>query len=205
MGASKWADKFGWFFEKGFIWCICTLYLVTFLGNYLLLLFQTQYGSKTLENLLEENYLILLHPNIGTITTIASIFVGIYITVLTVLGSLKANSIMALLSNNDLKRIVKYISTGLLSSFLVVFYSFIAITLKNEFFRSFIFFFLLIYMLLTAIRLGVNLYLIYSHDLKKLSENLENEQREAEKNRLIMNRLEQYLTEKDAERLRNGN
>lgn len=204
MSANKWADNFGWFIEKGFIWLTCSLYVLIFIGNRIMLYWGLPYSSPYLEKQLFNYYDLMINPNIGTITTIASIFVGIYVTVLTVLGGIKANSIMALLSNNDLKKVVHYILTGLAGSFIVVFYSFFAITIKHEFLRDFIFFYLVIYMILTALRLGLNLAIIYKHDLGRLSENLEQEKKDAEKHKLIMNSLEKYLLEKDAERIRSG-
>lgn len=160
------------------------------------------YGLYSLENFLYHSYDLIIEPNIGTITTIASIFVGIYITVLSVLGSIKANSVMALLSDNLLKKIIKYVITGLIASFVVVFYSFFAILITNEFIKSFFFFLFVFYMLLTSLRLGINLSVIYSVDLHKISENIEKEKDEAEKYKRVMSRLEKYLDDREAERFR---
>lgn len=202
MRASSWADRIGWFIEKGFIWLFCSLFVVIFVGNKLLLLINENYGFLSLENSLYHGYDVIIEPNIGTITTIASIFVGIYITVLSVLGSIKANSVIALLSDANLKKIIKFIITGLIASFIVVFYSFFAIIIPFPFLKSFVFFYLIIYMFLTSLRLGINLSVIYSVDLNKLSENLEREKNEAERHARVMMRLEKYLDDREAERLR---
>jgi len=200
----NWTDHVGWLLEKGIIWIFCSAFVVLFLGNQILIYINNDYGLRSVEEYLYNAYDTIIAPNIGTITTIASIFVGIYITVLSVLGSLKANSIIALLSDSNLKKIIKFISYGLLSSFAVVFYSFIAVIIPNQFFRAFFFFLLIIYMLLTSFRFGINLSLIYSFDLGKLSENIKNEKANAEKNEQIMARLERYLNDREAERIRKG-
>lgn len=202
MRTSRWADRIGWFLEKGLIWIVCSLFVLIFLGNKLLILFNMSYGLYSLENFLYHSYDLIIEPNIGTITTIASIYVGIYITVLSVLGSIKANSVMALLSDNLLKKIIKYVITGLIASFVVVFYSFFAILITNEFIKSFFFFLFVFYMLLTSLRLGINLSVIYSVDLHKISENIEKEKDEAEKYKHVMSRLEKYLDDREAERFR---
>jgi hypothetical protein len=202
MRGSSWADRIGWFIEKGFIWLFCSLFVIIFLGNKLLLLINNNYGFLSLEKSLYHGYDVIIEPNIGTITTIASIFVGIYITVLSVLGSIKANSVIALLSDANLKLIIKFIITGLIASFIVVFYSFFAVIIPFQFIKSFVFFLLIIYMLLTSLRLGINLSIIYSVDLNKLSENLEKEKEDAERHARIMLRLERYLDDREAERLR---
>lgn len=204
MRTRNWTDHVGWLLEKGIIWIFCSAFVVLFLGNQILIYINNDYGLRSVEEYLYNAYDTIIAPNIGTITTIASIFVGIYITVLSVLGSLKANSIIALLSDSNLKKIIKFISYGLLSSFAVVFYSFIAVIIPNQFFRAFFFFLLIIYMLLTSFRFGINLSLIYSFDLGKLSENIKNEKANAEKNEQIMARLERYLNDREAERIRKG-
>jgi hypothetical protein len=57
-------------------------------------------------------------------------------------------------------------------------------------------------MLLTSLRLGINLSVIYSVDLHKISENIEKEKDEAEKYKRVMSRLEKYLDDREAERFR---
>ena len=200
----RWVDQIGWFLEKGFIWIFNSLFVILFLGNKVLLLSNSKYGSLSIEEALYHTYDIIIAPNIGTITTIASIFVGIYITVLSVLGGIKANSILALLNDANLKKVIKFIISGLAASFIVVFYSFFAIVIPNQFVQAFVFFLLFFYMLLTSLRLGINLSIIYSVDLNKLSETIEKERISAVKNERVLTRIDKYLDEVDAERIKRG-
>ncbi len=160
---------------------------------------------NSLELGLYNYYDILIQPNIGTITTVASIFIGIYITVITVIGGIKVNSVMALISGDDLRKIISFIVTGLIYAFAIVFYSFITEIITNNFVQSFFYFLFLIAMLSTALRFGINLCLIYTFEFKKLTGNLEEEKQEIEKNKHIMLRLESYLENVESERLRRGN
>lgn len=72
MRSSGWVDRIGWFIEKGIIWLFCSLFVVLLLGNKVLLLFNSNYSSLSLEMWLYQAYDKIVEPNIGTITTIAT-------------------------------------------------------------------------------------------------------------------------------------
>ncbi|MCG7406799.1 hypothetical protein MH117_05155 [Paenibacillus sp. ACRRX] len=199
---TDWIDIIGWVIEKGAIRFLCCTYSLVFLINKLLL--NMHLGSHSIDKFLLVNYEMLIEPNIGTITTIAAVFVGIYVTVLSVLGSIKANSLIALLKGNDLSELFKFIRTGMISSFFIIFYSLFAVAVPSKFTQAFIFFLLIICMLLTALRFGVNILIIYSHDLKELAGNLDKEKEAIEKQNYLMIRLEEFLEQQEIERLKNS-
>ncbi|ANF97440.1 hypothetical protein [Paenibacillus bovis] len=196
---------FAMIIEKWLLKITCTLFTLIFCINKLFTMFYNNGEPNSLELGLYNYYDILIQPNIGTITTVASIFIGIYITVITVIGGIKVNSVMALISENDLGKIVSFIITGLIYAFAIVFYSFITEIITSNFVQAFFYFLFLIAMLSTALRFGINLCLIYTYEFKKLTENLEAERKELEKNQYIMSRLESYLEDVESERLRNSN
>ncbi|MGO4345554.1 hypothetical protein AB4Z45_08690 [Paenibacillus sp. MCAF9] len=144
----------------------------------------------------------LISLNIGTITTIAAVFVGIYVTVLSIFGSLKVNSFLAHLDKSDVSKLIHYILSALIASFLVIFYSLIMLAIPNPFVRSFMIFILLMYMLLTAFRFAMIISVIYAHDLNRIISNLEKEKQEIEEDKHTMHLLGKYLAEKELEDLR---
>ncbi|TNJ68241.1 hypothetical protein FE784_00850 [Paenibacillus hemerocallicola] len=202
MKRDEFLDKIGWFIEKVLIILVCVTYSIVFLYNRIASVISAKLSISQIDYFLLQKYDQLITPNIGTITTIASVFVGIYVTVLSVLGSIKANSLVALLTGNDLSKLIKYIRTALISSFLIIFYSLFVAVLPSKFTQAFFFFLLLFYMLLTAFRFGINILVVYSHDLQKLMHNLEDEKQEKERMTHVMYQLEKYLHEKEVEGLR---
>ncbi|QDH23439.1 hypothetical protein [Saccharibacillus brassicae] len=200
--SAKRANFIGWLLEKCSMQIFFPGFALLFLCNKLLLYFTKSMGSTDLELWLYRTYEVLISSNLGTITTIAAIFVGIYMTVLSVLGSVKVNSVMAFLSDLDLKKLVNFIVKGMLSSFIVVFYSLIANAIEFEFLQVFVFFLLLIWMFSAALRFGGNLALIYKSDLERLSENIEQEREEAEEQKEILKTLRTYLRIQEEEKLK---
>jgi cell division protein FtsL len=195
------SNSIGWIIEKGLFYLFFGV-IALILFNQTILFFNESYGLMQIEVYLKEQYQVLILPNIGTITTIASVFVGIYVTVLSILGSIRANSLMALLDDRNLKKLVKFIRDAIISSFVVIFYSLIAAIVHNGFIQSFLYFTFLILMLLTALRFGANILIIYSHDLNKLKANIDADKKEKERLNHIFYQLEQYLNEKETEALK---
>jgi hypothetical protein len=198
-------DLLGWFVEKMMIWIICSIFTLVFLVNEIFLFFM-EFNNKMSEEIhvfmLEMYDVLIISPNnIGTITTIAAVLLGIYVTVLSVFGSLKINSMIAFLDSHDIKRLIKYIRSAMVAAFIMIFYSFLLPALPNEFTRAFFTFLFLIYMLLTALRFGLVILAIYSHDLNKLINNLSNEKEDTNKQKHIMFQLGEYLELREKEDL----
>jgi len=196
---TKLSDAIGWGIEKGLFYLIYVIFAIVLI-NQALLIYSTL-GINEIENFIVNQYGVLITPNIGTITTIAAVFIGIYFTVLSILGTIKANSLMALLDDNNLKKLVKFISHAIISAFVVVFYSLITATIKNEFIQSFIYISLLAVMFLTSLRFSASILIIYAHDLNKIRDNINADKREKERFNHVLYHLEQYLNSKEIEKL----
>lgn len=196
-------DRLGWVVEKLLIWAACVAFSGIFLINELILKIRSNYNSLEIHLYLLKKYdqLIITPNNIGTITTIAAVLVGIYVTVLSVLESIKINSMIAFLDSHDIKKLIKYIRSALIGAFVMIFYSFLLSAFPSVFVRSFLMFLFLIYMLLTALRFAFIILAIYSHDLNKLIDNLAEEKEDKNKHDHIMYQLGEFLKQRENELL----
>lgn len=193
-------DWFGWVVEKLFIKLTISVFCLVLLAAPIIGYFRGTDGTKgEVGIILNRFYELLIVPNIGTITTIAAVFIGIYVTVFSVLGSIKANSIIGYLTSDDLKQLLVYSSSALIGSIVMLFYSLLYPVIASNYFRAFFFFLLLIYMLLTAVRFFINILVIYIHDINRLISNIEAEKLEIENNKHVMYLLNKFLEEKELE------
>ena len=197
----KWIDRIGIIIECYLVKFVVIAFLLVFGVNHFLrgggL---TQIHLQFLDEFLINQYKVIFAQNIGTVTTIASVFVGIYFTVLSILGGLKLNSILAVLGESHLLKLIRYLKDAMAASFLLLFYSLIIPVINNEFWMTYFFFTIFLYMVMTAIRFGVNIIAIYEHDFAKLKANIEVERKEKNKMNHVIERLDLYLQEIDLEK-----
>ncbi|MGM8216357.1 hypothetical protein ACLIA0_12370 [Bacillaceae bacterium W0354] len=139
----------------------------------------------------------------SSLLTIAAIFIGIYVTVFTLLGSIKVDSIFAFLNEKTFKKLVVFIRNAFIASFA---YIILVIALeimfeKNEFIPL-IFIILniliVIYMLLTAIRFGIILYNAFSQDIDNIQQSIVDQQNEHKRRNELYFRIEKFLDEYEA-------
>lgn len=139
-----------------------------------------------------------LTRNESTFLTIAAIFIGIYFTVYTLLGSIKVESTFASIRRENFIKLVKFIKYSFIGSFVYLFYT-IFNSISGMLFNKVLPYILIIsgtlllYMLLSALRLGILVYLVYENDLKKIHELIEKDKKEKQNTQLILFRLEKYL------------
>lgn len=139
-----------------------------------------------------------LTKNEGTLINIASIFIGIYFTVYTLLGSIKIESTFASIRKENFIKLVKFIKFAALGAFVYLFFSIfnsiLGSSLTNiSLYLQIISTTLLIYMLLSALRLGIVVYLIYEKDLKNIHELIERDKKEKNEYQRILFKLNKYL------------
>lgn len=139
-----------------------------------------------------------LTKNEGTLINIASIFIGIYFTVYTLLGSIKIESTFASIRKENFIKLVKFIKFSAVGAFIFLFYSIFNSILESTLinispYLQIVSIALLIYMLLSALRLGIVVYLIYEKDLKNIHELIERDKREKNEYQRILFKLNKYL------------
>ncbi|MGG1554573.1 hypothetical protein [Paenibacillus ferrarius] len=139
-----------------------------------------------------------LKDNEGILINVASIFIGIYFTVFTLLGSVTSKSTFSEIKKHNFFKFVKFIKHAAIGAFIYMFYS-IAISIIEKYtdkinsYLTAILFVLLVYMLLSALRLGLIIFLIYQSDLSKIHELIEEEKTEVAKEKFILHRLDNFL------------
>lgn len=198
-GGNSKEDKFFNFCETWIIFIIITLFILITTLNYSLDF------SSGYQNFIEVTLGKSLDNLKGSLLSIAAIFIGIYVTVFTLLGSIKVDSVFAYLNESTFKKLINYIRNAFIASFSYL----VLIMILEVSFNSYaeVYFWLIvlnasivIYMFLTAFRFGIILYISFSKDLNNLQKNIEihkEKQRETEELRYKMGK---FLEENEKER-----
>ena len=190
---NKRKEKLFLFLEKNFIRLLLFLLLLTLVGNKLLLMKFPNYGWKYLDSFFLEVLRPTLQSKDSTLITIAAIFIGIYFTVFTLLSSIKIDSTFSILTKKNFEQLLVYIRNAFIGSFLYLFFSLFSSVIINEWFWTVIGLIFLLYMLFSALRFGIIIYLIFSRDVKAFYVQLELERNEKRKQKNLFNRLERFL------------
>lgn len=151
-------------------------------------------------NTLSSFFEVLIAPNIGNLMTIAAVFIGFYFTILSIFGGVKLNSIIAVLAEDNIKRILKYIRDALVFSFLFLFFAIFIPIITNHCLKVFMSFYLLSLMLITALRFGLIMMAIFYRDLSKLKSDLEEQRREKDQFDSILGKLRVFLEDYEVEK-----
>lgn len=191
-------DKFFVFCETWIISIIIAIFLSITIINYIIgysdvyQFFVEKTLGKSLDNLK------------GSLLSIAAIFIGIYVTVFTLLGSIKVDSIFAYLNEDTFKKLINYIRNAFIASFTYLILVMI-LEISYDTYADINFWFVLlnaaivIYMFLTALRFGIILYLSFSKDLGNLQNNIKLHRNEKRRVEQLQFRLEKYLDEFEKE------
>lgn len=193
-------DKKLKFIEEKLILGIICVGLIAIISNKILIYHDCQYAIKSLDEFLIGNVKKLVVSKEGTLTTISAMFIGIYLTILTLLGSVKADSTFAVLTEENFRRIIKYIKNAFIGSLLYLAYSLFYSLIPNEWLGLMINITLLTYMILSAGRFGLVIYWIFSLDLKELHEKIERDKKEKRHVSNLHKKLEAFLVEQDRKR-----
>ncbi len=132
----------------------------------------------------------------STLITLAAVFIGIYFTAYTLLATLSSKSTFSVLNKNHLSSLINYIKNAFLASFSYLILSLLSPLLHDyNWFYAVISLLLLVYMLLSALRFGLLIYLILKRDVDNFLDRIEKENKEEIKNQRILNDLEKFLQE----------
>lgn len=175
---------------------------------FLILLFFISYTLIVYFFNLNDNYQYFVENTIGrvlhdlksSLLSIAAIFIGIYVTVFTLLGSIRVDSIFAFLNEYTFKKLINFIKNAFIASFSYLVLIMILEIMYAEYNNIHFLFILLnasivIYMFLTAFRFGIILYFAFSKDLVDLQKNIETERAEKNKIKELQFRIEKFLDE----------
>lgn len=184
------------FFIKYFLW----LTLIFLIINKFLLLSTDKWGFSKFDVYFTTTLSTTLKEQDGTLITIAAVFIGIYFTVFTLLSSMKIESTFSILTKNNFNKLVKYIRNAFIGSFLYLLFSVFSPIVINDWIYTVIALTMLLYMLLSALRFGMIIYLIFNRDVKKYYDHLEIEKLEKRKMQNLMKRMEQFLDQYEKEK-----
>ncbi|MCU5397361.1 hypothetical protein COF41_04380 [Bacillus toyonensis] len=198
-------DKFIRSLEDFLIAALLALLFLIFSINKLLIVLQLKVASSRLENFIVTDLQSFFTAKEGSLGTITAVFIGIYFTVFSILGSIKIDSTFASLSHNNLIRLVNFIRNSLIGSFILLFF----LLSVGTFFNSPIWilnvsgFLLLLYVFLSAIRFGLVIYFIIKKDVQNTDINLKKEEAEHAKKQRLMYSLEIFLNEQEQIKIKN--
>lgn len=197
-------DKLIRFLEDNLIVLVIFVLFFPLIANHVLLV-SFGYGYPFVHELFIKMFKSFLERE-GVLITISAVFIGIFFTVFSILGSIKLESSFATLTQSNFSRLIKFIFFSLLSSFCYLFFSLVVPTIIKIYEPltdsiAFISLILLTHMLLAALRFGIMIFLIFKHDIEKLYSNLDKEKKAQREHQIIMNKLDIFLSEQ--EKMRN--
>jgi hypothetical protein len=189
-------DKFYYFLEKRFIsYTITALIFITLLLK-LLTFFKIKY-LLTIDLFISKKLSEALIQRDSTLITIAAVFIGIYFTTFTLMATISAKSAFSILEKKHFSDLLIYIRNAFLASFSYLFFSLIIpLISKQGWLYSIICLILLTYMLLSALRFGLLIYIILRRDIDNYLNKVKDEKLEERRYKRIMNELEKFLEEK---------
>lgn len=130
----------------------------------------------------------------STLMTIASVFIGIYFTVFTMLATLSRKSTFSLLQENQFKKLLKYIRNAFIAAFTYLILSlFSPLVNQQGWIYSFICISLLTYILLSALRFGLLIYLFLRRDIDHYLKSAKEEELESKRINRLLNDMEKFL------------
>lgn len=143
----------------------------------------------------------------GIFVSIASIFIGIYFTIFTLLLSVKKESKIIKMGLKTYRELLVFIKHAFVGSFFYLIYVIIyplTSWLQHVGFFKFIFEVflaeLVLYMLLSAIRVGIAYFIIFKSDLEHLTNNIDKELLEKEHRDEVISQLKSFLDEVEAQK-----
>lgn len=144
----------------------------------------------------------------ASLVTVATVFIGIYFTIYTMLISIQSDSVLANLEKDDFKKILKILTIGFISSFVYTLYSvFFKISFEN-YPRTTTFFILFLALLffISAFQFGVLLTLILRQDIYGAIKKIEERKHEDARKEALLVQLESFLNDQsEQENLRRSN
>jgi|SRR5690625_445009 len=132
----------------------------------------------------------------STLITLAAVFIGIYFTVYTLLATLSGKSSFSLLTKHHLNSLIKYIKNAFIASFAYLLVSLLSpLLISYGWLYSAMCLVLLMYMLLSALRFGLLIYLILKNDVDRFLEQSKEDKLREKRLQRLLHELESYLEE----------
>lgn len=199
MDKVKALDKAFNLYERFFNLGISMLVFVVSNSFYWLNIFNKGNGDKVSIFLAED----ILAPREGILVTVAAVFIGIYFTVISILGAIKLDSTLAKVTKSKFFKLVTFIRNAFIFAFLYllfsIFYPWLSAHLSGypKQLLYLILIILFLNMFLSAFKVGLALFLVFKKDFSNLHVSIEEEKEEKKKQRVILSRLEKFLNEQD--------
>jgi hypothetical protein len=192
-------DKFYLFYEKYLNNIIVLFYFLISNIFYWLQHFGIGHGDRVSKYFAT----VILVPREGIIVTVAAVFIGIYFTIISILGAIKIDSTLAMLPKAKFFKLVTFIKNAFIFAFsyliFTVFYAWLSEKL-TDYLLHLLYLLLIIlffYMFLSALKVGLALFFVFKTDFRKFHESIEKEKKEKVHQYVILQRLGQFLNEQD--------
>jgi hypothetical protein len=192
-------DQLYGFYEKHFNNIVVLLIFLTSNTFYWLHHFGIGSGEKATQFFAE----CILTPREGILVTVAAVFIGIYFTVFSILGTVKIESTLAVLPQKKFFKMVTFLRNAFLFAFLYLLFAISYPWLSEnltDYPKHLLYLFLIIlfcYMFLSALKVGLALFMVFHTDFKYLHTLIDAEKKEKEKQQVLFQRLEKFLNEQD--------
>jgi len=198
-------DKIFSFFEEYFIKVLLSIIILFLVINHLILAYSNQFGLVNLNKWFVTTVGSDVINIQGTLLTIASIFIGIYFTVFTLLTTLNKNSTITNLTQGNFNKIVLYIRNSFCGAFGYIILSLlttIGLNPKNipGFYLILFHVLFIIYMILCSFRLGIIIYIAFKHDLANMKKNVLEEKKKEQEHENLMHRIEKVIADMENEK-----
>ncbi|TCT23379.1 hypothetical protein EDD68_10793 [Melghiribacillus thermohalophilus] len=198
-------DKIFYLFENWTIAISLSLLFIFFLSNHILYKFDIWIYHMGTEYFIQSTLRNSLFDMKNALLTVAAIFIGIYVTVFTLLGSIKVDSIFAFLNEKNFKKLVNFIRNAFIAAFLYI----ILIIFLEVYYIDYndipvifliINLIIVLYMFATALRFGIILYFAFKKDLNNLPENIKKHREEHKRIRILFSRVENFIDDYEKEK-----
>lgn len=137
----------------------------------------------------------LIFNNLDTFSTMSSIFIGIYFTVLTLFMSFSTIDVVKELEYSQVRKMINYIILGFIFSFILLIIS-LFLNYNNNIILS-LYSYILFMMLLNTLRFGLVLYLWIRKFVKEFTNNQNQTKREERERKELNHKLFEFLEQED--------
>lgn len=155
------------------------------------------FDFDTVNNLLI-NKLLLSRESI--LISVAAIFIGIYFSIFTILLSIKVDTKIVAMGIKTYKELIQFLKHAFIGAFIYIIYAVLYPLLfllgkegMIKFLYELILGLLVLYLLLSALRVGIAFILIFKSDLNMLFSSIENERNQKEEYNEIIYKLKSFL------------
>ncbi|MGD6964449.1 hypothetical protein ACQCVB_19790 [Fictibacillus phosphorivorans] len=192
--------QINWIEKYSIILIITSITIFLVLNKYQISI-NSKYAFYDFYNYLTGPLKLSLTKKDGTLITIATVFIGIYFTVFTLLSSIKIDSTFAILTEKNFDKLLKFIRNAFIGSFVYLFYSLISSSIESTWISSYITIILLLFMLLSALRFGIIIYFIFNRDVKTYYKQLKVEKEKRLEIDNLYKRLDSFLNDQENKKL----